>query len=103
MDTIFRPSDGVGSFMDVSAMIELEPLPPHPGLTRRQNDVLRLLSLGWYNDQIAVELSISRNSVRRYIERIAFRLEVTSGMQRHRRLLRVLVVRKAAEDLARAS
>jgi DNA-binding NarL/FixJ family response regulator len=104
VSTIFRPSSDVVSFMDVSAMIELKPLPPHPKLTHRQNEVLSLLSLGYYNDQIADALHITPKTVRCYVQRIAQRLDLVDVQPiRARRLLRVLVVRKATEDLLRAS
>ncbi|HEX5990125.1 MAG TPA: LuxR C-terminal-related transcriptional regulator [Solirubrobacterales bacterium] len=57
------------------------------GLTRRQSEVLHLLALGRGTDQIATELFISRQTVRKHLEHIYHRLGVHT--------------REAAVDMAR--
>ncbi|HLI31694.1 MAG TPA: LuxR C-terminal-related transcriptional regulator [Solirubrobacteraceae bacterium] len=51
------------------------------GITRRQAQVLRLLTLGRTNDQIAHELSISVGTIRKHLEHIYARLGVSSRTQ----------------------
>jgi DNA-binding NarL/FixJ family response regulator len=73
---------------------KLAPLPPHPRLSPRLNEVLALLSMGCSNNEIAGVMSISSGTVRCYIKRIIHRLGIEADGQR----ARVLIVRVAAED-----
>jgi DNA-binding NarL/FixJ family response regulator len=72
----------------------LAPLPPHPRLTRRLNQVLAMLSVGASNGEIAKAMGIEQSTVRSYIRRIAERFAIeTEGHH-----ARVLIVRVATED-----
>lgn len=51
------------------------------GLTRRELEVLRLLSFGWCTDDIAVGLMISPATVRYHISRCLQKLEVHSRLE----------------------
>jgi DNA-binding NarL/FixJ family response regulator len=51
---------------------------PVPRLTPRQQDLLRLLSAGHTNTQIARRLGISEGTVRTHLENIYQRLQVSS-------------------------
>jgi PAS domain S-box-containing protein len=67
------------------------PLPPHPNLTPRQSDVLRLLEEGRSTQQIASELHLSLDTVRNHIRRLLrtlgvhTRLEAVAVARRHQR------------------
>lgn len=50
-------------------------------LTERQRDVMRLLSLGMGNSQIAHELSCSERTVKQHISAIFVRLNIESRLQ----------------------
>jgi PAS domain S-box-containing protein len=79
----------IGVFGQVKDVDETEPPPPpHPSLTPRQYEVLRLLERGRSTDQIATELHLSRETVRNHIRR-AFR---TLGV--HSRIEAVALLRR---------
>ena len=65
------------------------PSPPHPRLTPRQTEVLRLLERGRSTEQIARELHLSIETVRNHIRHILRALDV------HSRLEAVAVGRRA--------
>lgn len=65
------------------------PLSSEPKLTRRQLEVLRLLSNGRSTAEIAAELGLSRTTVRNYIANLLGALGV------HSRLQAVVAARKA--------
>ena len=59
-----------------------KPAEPSPGsLTLRELGVLRLLSAGNTNRQIAEELRLSLSTVKRHLERIISKLEVSDCTQ----------------------
>ena len=51
------------------------------GLTRREREVLSLISTGAANDEIATELSISKRTVETHVGRIYGKLAVKSRVQ----------------------
>lgn len=55
-------------------MIELK-------LTKREEEILRLLALGWGGPSIAKELLISRKTVGKHIEHIYWKLNIHSRAQ----------------------
>jgi PAS domain S-box-containing protein len=65
------------------------PPPPHPQLTPRQSEVLRLLEHGHSTEQIARELQLSTQTVRNHVGRLLRTLDV------HSRLEAVAVARRA--------
>jgi DNA-binding NarL/FixJ family response regulator len=50
-------------------------------LTRREQEVVRLLSRGLTNKQIAAELKVSTGTVRAHVEHILFKLDLHSRAQ----------------------
>lgn len=54
---------------------------PHSVLSDREQEVLRLIAAGLDNDAIAVQLFISRHTVKNHISNILFKLEVTNRVQ----------------------
>jgi DNA-binding NarL/FixJ family response regulator len=52
-----------------------------PELSESERNVLRLMSRGWKNDAIAVELSLSPKTVRNYISNIFDKLQVADRVQ----------------------
>jgi PAS domain S-box-containing protein len=79
----------VGVFGQVVEVSADEPPEPHPHLTRRQTEVLRLLERGSSTEQIAGELHLSTETVRNHIRGILRALGV------HTRLEAVAVSRRA--------
>jgi PAS domain S-box-containing protein len=68
------------------------PPPPHPHLTPRQSEVLRLLERGRSTEQIAAELNLSGETVRNHIRHLMRTLGVHSRLEavavaRHEHLL----------------
>jgi PAS domain S-box-containing protein len=57
------------------------PPPPHPSLTPRQSEVLRLLERGHSTEQIAAELHLSVETVRNHIRGILRALGVHSRLE----------------------
>lgn len=52
-----------------------------PGLTPREMEVLRLMAMGYRNDQIAEELVISQQTVKNHIRHVYSKLEVESRVE----------------------
>jgi PAS domain S-box-containing protein len=71
----------VGVFGLVGGGHEVEPAPPHPHLTPRQSEVLRLLEQGRSTKQIAHELHLSEMTVRNHIRRLFQALGVHSRLE----------------------
>jgi PAS domain S-box-containing protein len=85
----------IGVFGQISDVEEEIEHPPHPHLTPRQSEVLRLLSRGYSTEQIARELYLSVETVRNHIRHLMRALGV------HTRLEAVAVARH--EHLVSAS
>ena len=68
-----------GQIKDVEE--DAPPPPPHPQLTPRQGEVLRLLEHGRSTEQIALELHLSVETVRNHIRRILRALDVHSRLE----------------------
>jgi PAS domain S-box-containing protein len=82
----------VGVFGLFEGRPEAGPTAPHPHLTPRQVEVLRLLQQGHSTKQIAAELHLSTETVRNHIRRLLQALGV------HTRLEAVAVARAASPD-----
>ena len=54
---------------------------PAQELTARERDVLRLVSLGYSNTEIAEELTISSNTVRSHLHALSVKLQATGRMK----------------------
>jgi PAS domain S-box-containing protein len=91
---LMRGGHVIGVFGQVSDVEEAPPRPPHPHLTPRQTEVLRLLEHGRSTHQIARELHLSTETVRNHIRHILRALGV------HSRLEAVAVARR--EDIVPA-
>jgi DNA-binding NarL/FixJ family response regulator len=78
----------VGVFGQITDIDEEPPERAHHHLTPRQTEVLRLLQQGRSTDQIAAELSLSRETVRNHIRHLLRALGV------HTRLEAVAVARR---------
>jgi PAS domain S-box-containing protein len=78
----------VGVFGLLAGPLDEEPGPPHPDLTPRQTEVLRLLEQGRSTKQIAGDLHLSPETVRNHIRHIFSALGV------HTRLEAVAVARR---------
>jgi PAS domain S-box-containing protein len=78
----------IGVFGHIKHVAEDAPLPPHPHLTPRQHEVLRLLEQGHSTAQIASELHLSTETVRNHIRGLLRALGV------HTRLEAVAVARR---------
>jgi PAS domain S-box-containing protein len=83
-----RDGHVIGVFGQVRHLEEDVPLPPHPHLTPRQHEVLRLLEQGRSTAQIARELHISVDTVRNHIRGLMRALGV------HTRIAAVAVARR---------
>jgi PAS domain S-box-containing protein len=70
----------IGVFGQISNLPH-EPRPPHPELTPRQSEVLRLLEQGHSTDQIADELNLSKETVRNHIQHVLRALGVRSRLE----------------------
>jgi PAS domain S-box-containing protein len=88
---LMRGGHVIGVFGQVADVEEAPPRPPHPHLTPRQAEVLRLLEHGRSTHQIAHELHLSVETVRNHVRHILRTLGV------HSRLEAVAVARR--EDL----
>jgi PAS domain S-box-containing protein len=86
---LFEGGHVVGVFGQVIEIDEEEPPEPHPHLTPRQTEVLRLLDRGHSTAQIAGELHLSIETVRNHIRGILRALDV------HTRLEAVAAARNA--------
>lgn len=71
----------IGVFGQLSDVQEEGDSPPHPHLTPRQAQVLRLLEHGRSTDQIAEELHLSIETVRNHIRRLLRALDVHSRLE----------------------
>jgi PAS domain S-box-containing protein len=71
----------IGVFGQVSDIDETPPRPPHPHLTPRQAEVLRLLEQGRKTEDIARELHLSIETVRNHIRHILRALGVHSRLE----------------------
>jgi PAS domain S-box-containing protein len=71
----------IGLFGQIIEVDETAPLPPHPRLTPRQHDVLRLLEQGRSTAQIASELHLSPETVRNHIRLLLKALGVHSRLE----------------------
>jgi PAS domain S-box-containing protein len=71
----------VGVFGLFEGSLEDTPTPPHPHLTPRQAEVLRLLEKGRSTKQMAAELHISTETVRNHIRRLFQALGVNSRLE----------------------
>jgi len=71
----------VGVFGLISGPLDGEPTAPHPALTPRQAEVLRLLEQGRSTKQIAQELHLSPETVRNHIRHLFRALGVHSRLQ----------------------
>lgn len=58
-----------------------EPPAEAPILTEREQEVLRLMALGWATPQIAVELGISRHTVRNHIRNLRKKLQASTKLE----------------------
>jgi PAS domain S-box-containing protein len=71
----------IGVFGQIKHVEEDSPLPPHPHLTPRQHEVLRLLERGYSTAQIASELHLSPETVRNHIRHLFRALGVNSRLE----------------------
>jgi PAS domain S-box-containing protein len=71
----------VGVFGQVTHEHEAPPLPPHPHLTPRQSEVLRMLEHGRSTRQIAQELHLSPETVRNHVRHVLRALGVHSRLE----------------------
>ena len=79
---LMRGGHVIGVFGQVKDIEEDDPpSPPHPSLTPRQAEVLRLLEHGRSTDQIAQELHLSRDTVRNHIRRMMRALNAHSRLE----------------------
>jgi PAS domain S-box-containing protein len=77
-----RDDHVIGVFGQVKNVEEDDaPPPPHPSLTPRQSEVLRLLERGHSTEQIAAELHLSVETVRNHIRAILRALGVHSRLE----------------------
>jgi PAS domain S-box-containing protein len=83
----------IGVFGHIVDIDDEAPLAPHPHLTPRQHEVLRLLEQGRSTAQIANELQLSAETVRNHIRHLLKALGV------HTRLEAVAVARREAAAL----
>ncbi len=68
---------------DIFSDAPTTPAPPAetPILTEREQEVLRLMALGWATPQIAVELGISRHTVRNHIRNLRKKLQASTKLE----------------------
>jgi len=71
----------IGVFGQVKGIANRPPAPPHPTLTPRQSEVLRLLEHGHSTEQIAGELHLSAATVRNHIRHLLRALGVHSRLE----------------------
>jgi PAS domain S-box-containing protein len=82
----------VGVFGQLVSEREEPPATPHPDLTPRQTEVLRLLERGRSTQQIAEELHVATNTVRNHVRSLLLALGV------HSRIEAVAAARRRAVD-----
>jgi len=78
---LYRGERVIGVFGQVVDVDEQEPPQPHPHLTPRQTEVLRLLEHGRSTHQIARELHLSTETVRNHIRHLLRALGVHSRLE----------------------
>lgn len=78
---LLRDHRVVGVFGQVAHWSEEGESAPHPALTPRQSEVLRLLEQGRSTAQIASHLHLSRETVRNHVRHILHALGVNSRLQ----------------------
>jgi len=78
---LLRGKRVVGVFGQVTSEHGTAPLPPHPHLTPRQSEVLRMLEHGRSTRQIAHELHLSPETVRNHVRHILQGLGVHSRLE----------------------
>jgi DNA-binding NarL/FixJ family response regulator len=71
----------IGIFGQVLDVEEQAPTPPHPQLTPRQSEELRLLEHGYSTKQIADELHLSVETVRNHVRGVLRTLGVHSRIE----------------------
>jgi two-component system NarL family response regulator len=71
----------IGVFGQVKSVDLGAPAAPHPSLTPRQSEVLRLLEEGRSTTQIASELHLSRETVRNHVRHLLKALGVHSRLE----------------------
>jgi PAS domain S-box-containing protein len=71
----------IGVFGQFKHVEEEPPLPPHPKLTPRQSEVLRLLDQGRSTEQMATDLHLSIDTVRNHIRGLLRALGVHSRLE----------------------
>ena len=84
LDRVNVPSyviDEHGIIRWVNPAAEEPPRAPHPDLTPRQSEVLRLLEHGRTTDQIAERLHLSPETVRNHIRAVLRALDVHSRLE----------------------
>jgi len=79
--TLYSGEKVIGVFGQLSDVEEEEPRAPHPHLTPRQAEVLRLLEHGRSTEQIARELHLSVETVRNHIRAMLRALGVHSRLE----------------------
>jgi PAS domain S-box-containing protein len=79
--SLFKGHRVVGVFGQLTDVAEEPVRPPHPHLTPRQAQVLRLLEHGRSSDQIAEELHLSVETVRNHIRAVLRALNVHSRLE----------------------
>lgn len=78
---LFREHRVVGVFGQLADIAEEPERPPHPHLTPRQAEVLRLLEHGRSTEQIAGQLHLSIETVRNHIRAVLRALHVHSRLE----------------------
>jgi PAS domain S-box-containing protein len=78
---LLRGKRVVGVFGQVTNEREAPTLPPHPHLTPRQSEVLRMLEQGRSTRQIAEELQLSQETVRNHVRHVLRALGVHSRLE----------------------
>ena len=71
----------IGVFGQISDVREEDERPPHPALTPRQVEILRLLEHGRSTDQMADQLQLSRETVRNHVRRLLRALGVHTRLE----------------------
>ena len=71
----------IGVFGQVKDLAEEQPHTPHPALTPRQAEILRMLEHGRSTEQIAAELHLAKETVRNHIRHMLKGLGVHSRLE----------------------
>jgi len=78
---LYRGHRVIGVFGQLAGVAEESPRAPHPDLTPRQSEVLRLLEHGRSTEQIAERLHLSPETVRNHIRAVFRTLDVHSRLE----------------------